>query len=73
MIIGGTSLSGGKGGLVGTLVGVLFIEIINDGLTLLNVSPFLVEFIEGVLIFASISIDVGYGGKLRSRVLGSRS
>jgi ribose/xylose/arabinose/galactoside ABC-type transport system permease subunit len=73
VIIGGTSLSGGKGGLVGTLVGVLFIEIINDGLTLLNVSPFLVEFIEGVLIFAAISIDVGYGGKLRSRVLGSRS
>ena len=73
VIIGGTSLSGGKGGLVGTIVGVLFIEIINNGLTLLNVSPFLVEFVEGVLIFGAILIDVGYGRRLGRRVLGTAS
>ncbi|MGH9029966.1 MAG: ABC transporter permease [Acidimicrobiales bacterium] len=67
VIIGGTSLSGGKGGLVGTFVGVLFIEIINNGLTLLDVSPFLVEFIEGVLIFAAILVDVGYVRRFRNR------
>ncbi len=73
VIIGGTSLSGGKGGLVGTIVGVFFIEVINNGLTLLNVSPFLVEFVEGVLIFGAILIDVGYGRRLGRRMLGGAS
>lgn len=67
VIIGGTSLSGGRGGLVGTLVGVLFIEIINDGLTLLNVSPFLVELVEGALIFGAIVVDLWYGRRRRRR------
>ena len=57
IVIGGTSLFGGKGSLWGTAVGVLLIGVINNGLTLLNVDPFLVQFMQSALIFIAILFD----------------
>ena len=57
VVIGGTSLFGGKGSLIGTFVGVLLIGVINNGLTLLNVSPFWVQFMQGALIFLAVLLD----------------
>lgn len=57
VVIGGTSLFGGKGSMIGTLVGVLLIGIINNGLTLLNVSSFWVQFVQGALIFLAVLLD----------------
>ena len=57
VVIGGASLFGGKGSLVGTLLGVLIIGLINNGLTLSNVQPFWVQFIQGAVIFGAVLID----------------
>jgi ribose transport system permease protein len=57
VVIGGTSLFGGKGSMIGTLIGILLIGVINNGLTLLNVSPFWVQFIQGALIFMAVLLD----------------
>jgi ribose transport system permease protein len=57
IVIGGTSLYGGKGSLLGTAIGVLLIGVINNGLTLLNVDPFLVLFMQSALIFVAVLFD----------------
>jgi ribose transport system permease protein len=57
VVIGGTSLFGGRGNMVGTLVGVLLIGTLNNGLTLLNVPPFWVQFVQGAVIFLAVLID----------------
>jgi len=57
VVIGGTSLFGGRGNMVGTLVGVLLIGTLNNGLTLLNVPPFWVQFVQGLVIFLAVLVD----------------
>lgn len=73
VVIGGTSLFGGKGSMVGTLVGVLLIGVINNGLTLLNVSPYWVQFMQGALIFVAIVLDSANSRRLSRVALKKRS
>ena len=67
VVIGGASLFGGKGSMLGTLLGVLIIGLINNGLTLKNVQPFWVQFIQGAVIFGAVLID-SLNQKRRARV-----
>ena len=57
IVIGGGSLSGGKGNMLGTFIGVLIIGVLNNGLNLLNVSPFWSKFAQGLIIFIAVLID----------------
>lgn len=57
VIIGGTSLTGGVGSLVGTFAGVLIVATINNGLTILNVQQFWQQVVVGVIIMCAVLID----------------
>lgn len=57
VVIGGTSLSGGTGGIGGTLVGVLIIGVLRNGLNLLSVSPFVQSVIIGLVIVVAVAAE----------------
>jgi len=57
VVIGGASLSGGIGGIGGTVVGVLIIGFLRNGLNLLQVSPFVQQVIIGVVISIAVAAD----------------
>ncbi|RLV49957.1 ribose ABC transporter permease [Nocardioides mangrovicus] len=57
VIIGGTSLAGGRGDMLGTVVGALILGVIDNGLNLLNVSPFLQSVVKGLVILAAVLLD----------------
>jgi simple sugar transport system permease protein len=54
VVLGGTSLMGGRGSIIGTVLGALTISIIGNGLILLHVSPFFTQIVTGVIILAAI-------------------
>ena len=56
-VIGGTSLSGGRGRLWGTIVGAVLLGIVNNGLDLMNVSSFYQQIVKGLIILGAILID----------------
>ncbi len=57
VVIGGTSLSGGKGSVWGTVMGAIIIGVLNNGLVLLNVSPFWQQVVKGSVILLAVIID----------------
>jgi len=57
VIIGGTSLSGGRGALVGTAIGAVLLGTIDNGLNLLDVSPFLQDVVKGLVILFAVYLD----------------
>ena len=57
VVIGGTSLSGGKGTILGTVQGALIIGVLNNGLVLLNVSPFWQQVVKGFVILLAVVIE----------------
>ncbi len=56
-VIGGTSLTGGKGRLWGAMIGVLIIGVINNGLDLMNVFSYYQQIVKGVIILLAVEID----------------
>jgi ribose transport system permease protein len=57
VVIGGTSLSGGRGSILGTVQGAIIIGVLNNGLVLLNVSPFWQQVVKGIVILLAVIID----------------
>ncbi len=63
VVLGGTSLAGGKGALGGTLLGVLILRVLGNGLVLMNVSSFYQQVASGVVLLLAVGFD-----QLRLRV-----
>ncbi|GMA59263.1 ribose ABC transporter membrane protein [Alicyclobacillus sacchari] len=57
VVLGGTSLFGGEGTLVGTIIGALILGVIDNGLNLLNVSSFYQDAVKGLVILIAIMLD----------------
>ncbi len=56
-IVGGASLSGGEGTILGTVLGVLIIGVLRNGLILLGISPFWQTTIIGAVIILAVGVD----------------
>lgn len=57
VIIGGTSFSGGEGKLLGTLIGMLFIGILTNGMVLLDVTPYMQQMVRGLVILIAVIVN----------------
>jgi ribose/xylose/arabinose/galactoside ABC-type transport system permease subunit len=57
-IIGGTALSGGRGTVTGTLVGVLFIALLLNGMVLLGVNPYAQQVVRGAVVLIAVLVNV---------------
>ncbi len=57
VVLGGTSLAGGKGRITGTLIGALIIGTLNNGLNILNVSSFYQQVVKGIVILLAVIMD----------------
>ncbi|MFZ4451112.1 ABC transporter permease subunit [Salibacterium aidingense] len=57
VVLGGTSLTGGRGWIFGTLVGALIIGVLNNGLNLLNVASFYQQVVKGAVILLAVMLD----------------
>ncbi|MDF9841742.1 MULTISPECIES: ABC transporter permease [unclassified Paenibacillus] len=71
-IIGGTSLTGGKGSLVGTALGAIILFMIKNAMNLLNVHPYWETIVVGVIILVAVSIN-NWGGISKPRLFTRKS
>lgn len=67
VVVGGTSLAGGKGGVTNTIVGVLIMTVLDNGLLMLGVDPNIRTGIQGVIILVSVVLTVARGAKVISK------
>jgi ribose transport system permease protein len=58
VVIGGATLSGGRGGIVGTVLGALILGALKNGLSILNVSSYTQQVFVGVIIVAAVLLDL---------------
>ena len=67
VVIGGTSLFGGVGTILGTVIGALLIGVLTNGLVLLNVSSFIQQIVIGVILVAAVALDQYAAGRRAAR------
>jgi fructose transport system permease protein len=57
VVLGGTSLFGGRGIIIGTLIGALIVGVFRNGLTLMGVSSIYQVLVTGVLVILAVALD----------------
>jgi ribose transport system permease protein len=57
IVLGGASITGGSGTIVGTFIGVLIISILENGMTLMNIDPFYQLIVKGLALLIAVGID----------------
>lgn len=62
VILGGSSLNGGKGNVVGTLLGILLLSTLSNGMSLLNISSFWQDVAKGAVLILAVLLDVARSG-----------
>ena len=55
--VGGTSLRGGRGTLLGVVLGVIIIGVINNAMTVMLLDPTLQNLVKGAIIFSAVAVD----------------
>lgn len=61
VVVGGTSITGGRGSVVGTLIGVILLGVVAPALTFLGINPYWEKAIQGVIILAALASDAALG------------
>lgn len=70
VVVGGTAITGGRGTMAGTLIGVALLGTIGTALTFLGVNPFWEKAIQGSIILAALASDTAFGRLERLRIAG---
>lgn len=63
IVLGGTAMSGGRGGVVNTLIGVVIVAVLDNGLILIGCDPVIITGIQGLIILAAVALSVDRSGK----------
>lgn len=58
VVVGGTALTGGEGGVINTLVGVLIVTVLANGMVLLGISPYVQQTVQGLMIIAAVALSL---------------
>lgn len=58
VVVGGTALTGGEGGVWNTLVGVLIVTVLANGMILLGISPYIQQSVQGLMIIAAVALSL---------------
>jgi sugar transport system permease protein len=75
VIVGGASLYGGRGSLVGTLLGVVFIGVLNNGMVLLGVNSYAQSVANGALVLLAVLVSAlrpSWAGRRARLAVGER-
>ena len=58
MVVGGTALSGGQGSVLQTLVGVLIVVVLANGMVLMGISPYVQQAVQGLMIIVAVALSL---------------
>lgn len=58
VVVGGTSLMGGTGGVLNTLVGVLIVTVLANGMVLMGISPYVQQAVQGAMIIVAVALTI---------------